>query len=124
MGDLRQAIKLANKMCNRTERYFRRAKKDAKEIAVTIFEHIDYWRPKHRCFTTKNCYNLKEGPIKYITVHHIEKRVEVNAVVDAPADFSHNIFIYEEIRVRAAQHDLDIKVTLHTPNGKRVVSYP
>ena len=111
-------------MCDGTERYFRRAKKDAKEIAITIFEHIDRWRPKYRCFVTENCFDLKEGPVKYITVRYIEKRVEVNAVVDAPADFSHNIFIYEEIRVRGAQRDLDIKVILHTPNGKQVVSYP
>lgn len=122
MGDLRQAIKLVNKMCDRTERYFRRAKKDAKEIAITIFEHIDRWRPKCRCFVTENCFDLKEGPIKHIAVRYIEKRVEVNAVVDAPVGFSHNIFIYEEIRVRRAQRDLDIKVILHTPNGKQVVS--
>lgn len=48
MGDLRQAIKLVNKMCDGAERYFRQAKKDAKEIATTIFEHIDRWRPKCR----------------------------------------------------------------------------
>ena len=31
MGDLRQAIKLVNKMCDGTERYFRRAKKTLKK---------------------------------------------------------------------------------------------
>lgn len=125
MGDMRKAIKLVNKMCARTERYFRKAEKDAQEVASMIFEHIDRWRPKHRCFTTKNCYNLKGGPIKYITVHHIEwKRVEVNAIIDTPTDFWYRRHLYSEIQNRAIRYGLDITVILHTPNGKQVVSYP
>lgn len=121
---MKKAARLANAMADRTTRYFRRVRKDAKEIAIIIFEHIDRWSPKYRCFATENYFTLKEGPIKHIATRHIENRVEVNAVVDVPADFSHNVFLYNEIRERAAQRVLEVTVILHTPNGKQVVSYP
>ncbi|EJN1037314.1 hypothetical protein OK590_003150 [Shigella flexneri] len=121
---MKKAIKLVNAMLNRTDRYFRRARKDAKEIAIIVFEHIDRWSPKYRCFATENCFTFKEGLVKHISVRHIENRVEVNAVVDAPADFTHNVFLYNEIHERAARRVLEVTVILHTPKGKQVVSYP
>lgn len=121
---MKKAIKLLNAMLDRTDRYFRQSRKDAKEIASIIFEHIDRWSPKYRCFATENCFTLKEGLVKHIAVRHIENRVEVNAVVDAPAGFSHNLFIYDEIHERAAQRVLEVTVILHTPNGRQIVSYP
>lgn len=121
---MKKAFKLANAMLDRTDRYFRRSRKDSKEIATIIFEHIDRWSPKYRCFTTEHCLTLKEGPVKHIAVRHVEDRVEVNAVVNTPADFSHKLFIYDEIRERAVQRVLEVVVILHTPNGKQVVSYP
>lgn len=121
---MKKAFKTVNKMLDRSTRHFRQAQKDAQEVASIIFENIDYWRPKHRCFTTENCYNLKEGPIKYITVHHIEKRVEVNAIIDTPTDFLYRRYLYREIQNRAIRYVLDITVILHTPNGKQAVSYP
>ena len=121
---MKKAFKLANSMLGRTDRYFRRSRKDAKEIATIIFEHIDRWRPKYRCFTTEHCFTLKEGIVKHIAVRHIENRVEVDAVVDVPADFTHKLFVYNEIRERAVQRVSEVAVILHTPNGKQVVSYP
>lgn len=121
---MKKAFKLANSMLDRADRYFRRSRKDAKEIAIIIFEHIDRWSPKYRCFVTENCFTLKEGIVKHIAVRHIENRVEVDAVVDAPADFTHKLFVYDEIRERATRHVLEVTVILHTPNGKQIVSYP